>query len=126
MIATPSSVARISDAAPGAAGVAGSAGSIPYFSFYDFWLDPGYDFNFTQAHNFINLPTVNIMVKAETDFWASEWAAGREQEIMWNVEGTRGTRSSGDSGPSPVPHGPAIGCARPRVAYVCVESSPAH
>ena len=107
-------------AAPGAAGVAGSAGSIPYFSFYDFWLDPGYDFNFTQAHNFINLPTVNIMVKAETDFWASEWAAGREQEIMWNVEGTRGTRSSGDSGPSPVPHPAPPLCALVPVSHTFV------
>ena len=42
----------------------------------------------TQAHEIINLPTVNILVKAETDFWAAEWSAGRPQDIMWNVEGT--------------------------------------
>ena len=44
--------AGIAGAGAGAGAAIASAGAIPYFSFYDFWLDPAYNFNFTQAHGY--------------------------------------------------------------------------
>ena len=71
----------------------GCAGAITWFSFYDFWLDtsmeaPPFSFNFSQAAQFINLPTVDLGLGNggchNFSWWQSEF--GGSVNVMWDVE----------------------------------------
>lgn len=84
------SVTALTDEATVAGGptpTRGDTGALRWMSFYNFWDNPDYGWNLTEAAAWINLPTVDVAA-VEMQTWARLWAAGSRQDIMWNVEGS--------------------------------------
>ena len=67
-------------------------GAVTWFSFYDFWIDtdlekPPYNFNFSQAAQFINLPTVDLGANLQDWKNFARWQGlGGTLDVMWDVE----------------------------------------